>query len=221
VIVVAGGRAAADLPEGTPRGDQPATSAVSEELVTAARAGDRAAISRVVEAVRPSIARYCRARLDRAAWPTLSADDVTQEVCVALLAALPRYRYEGAAFMAFVYGIAAHKLADARGARARTRCEPVVQVPDAVDPRADPEQYVLRAELSVRLNALLAYLPDVQRQILLLRVAFGVSTAETGTALGMTPGAVRVAQHRALTHLRAVVVHGRPGASRRGPRPTG
>jgi RNA polymerase sigma factor (sigma-70 family) len=45
-------------------------------------------------------------------------------------------------------------------------------------------------------------LPPAQREIVILRVALGMSTEETAVALGMTPGAVRVAQHRALIKLR-------------------
>jgi len=45
-------------------------------------------------------------------------------------------------------------------------------------------------------------LPSNLRELLLLRVAVGLSAEETGRALGMTPGAVRVAQHRALARLR-------------------
>ena len=37
---------------------------------------------------------------------------------------------------------------------------------------------------------------------MIMIVALGMSTEETAVALGMTPGAVRVAQHRALTKLR-------------------
>jgi RNA polymerase sigma-70 factor (ECF subfamily) len=39
--------------------------------------------------------------------------------------------------------------------------------------------------------------------MLVLRVILGFSAAETGQALGATPSAVRVAQHRALARLRA------------------
>ncbi|HEY1625210.1 MAG TPA: sigma factor-like helix-turn-helix DNA-binding protein, partial [Streptosporangiaceae bacterium] len=38
--------------------------------------------------------------------------------------------------------------------------------------------------------------------LLLLRVVTGLSAEETGYVLDMTPGAVRVAQHRALARLR-------------------
>jgi RNA polymerase sigma-70 factor, ECF subfamily len=40
---------------------------------------------------------------------------------------------------------------------------------------------------------------------LTLRVAVGMSTEETAAALGMSSGAVRVAQHRALTKLRELL----------------
>ena len=54
---------------------------------------------------------------------------------------------------------------------------------------------------------LLDRLPEKLREILRLRVVAGMSAEETGRALGMTPGAVRVAQHRALNTLRGFVGH--------------
>ena len=56
-----------------------------------------------------------------------------------------------------------------------------------------------------RVRALLAQLPAQQHRLLVLRVLTGMSAEETGEALGMSPGAVRVAQHRALARLRAIV----------------
>ena len=52
---------------------------------------------------------------------------------------------------------------------------------------------------------MMATLPPAQREILTLRVALGMSTEETAAAMGMSVGAVRVAQHRALTKLRSMV----------------
>ena len=43
---------------------------------------------------------------------------------------------------------------------------------------------------------------DKQREIVVLRVVVGLSAEETAEAVGSTPGAVRVAQHRALARLR-------------------
>ena len=42
----------------------------------------------------------------------------------------------------------------------------------------------------------------------MLRVIVGMSAEETGRALGMSAGAVRVAQHRALAKLRGVASRG-------------
>ena len=52
------------------------------------------------------------------------------------------------------------------------------------------------------LGELLRLLPEKQREILVLRVVVGLSAEETAEAVGSTPGAVRVAQHRALGRLR-------------------
>jgi RNA polymerase sigma-70 factor (ECF subfamily) len=66
-----------------------------------------------------------------------------------------------------------------------------------------PEERVVQAGDVQLAQALLDRLPESLRELLLLRVAVGLSAEETGRALGMTPGAVRVAQHRALARLRA------------------
>jgi RNA polymerase sigma-70 factor (ECF subfamily) len=170
--------------------------------VVAAMQGDRAAVERLLRVVRPLAVRYCRARIGRQERSFASADDAAQEVCLAVLKSLPSYRDQGRPFLAFVYGIASHKVADAHRASARNRSEPVADVPDVVETGAGPEQHALRGELSREMDELLKVLPEKQREILLLRIVVGLSAEETATALGSTPGAVRVAQHRALTKLR-------------------
>ena len=74
--------------------------------------------------IRPLVARYCRGRLGPVDRSFLSADDVAQEVCLAVLTALPNYRVQGKPFLAFVYGIAAHKVIDAHRAVSRGRSRP-------------------------------------------------------------------------------------------------
>ena len=184
------------------------TTDVPDELVTAAMAGDRNAVGRVLTIIRPLVVRYCRARLGAPDRSSASADDVAQEVCLAVLTALPGYRVQGKPFLAFVYGIAAHKVIDAHRASARNRSEPVADVPDSVEAADGPEQRALRVELSGEMGRLLDQLPDKQREILVLRVVVGLSAEETAEAVGSTPGAVRVAQHRALARLRKTMPEG-------------
>jgi len=173
--------------------------------VALAIGGDRAAVERLLGAIRPLVVRYCRARIGRQERSFASADDVAQEVCLGVLTALPSYRDQGRPFLAFVYGIAAHKVADAHRASARNRSEPVPDVPDGPETEAGPEQRAMRGELSREMASLLKVLPDKQREILLLRIVVGLSAEETADAVGSTPGAVRVAQHRALSRLRKVL----------------
>ena len=91
-----------------------------DAVVAEAVAGNRDALREVLETIRPIIVRYCRARVGTAERSGLSADDVAQEVCLAAITALPRYKDQGRPFLAFVYGIAAHKVADAHRAPGAT-----------------------------------------------------------------------------------------------------
>lgn len=171
-------------------------------VVLSAVSGERRAVDRLLALIRPLVVRYCRARVGRQERSFASADDVAQEVCLAVLTALPTYQDQGRPFLAFVYGIAAHKVADAHRAAARNRAEPVAEVPDSPEPDAGPEQRAMREELSTRMADLLRVLPAKQREILVLRVMVGMSAEETAVMVGSTPGAVRVSQHRALARLR-------------------
>ncbi|MBS1692307.1 MAG: sigma-70 family RNA polymerase sigma factor [Actinobacteria bacterium] len=177
-----------------------------DAVVAEAVAGSRDALREVLETIRPIVVRYCRARIGTAERSGLSADDIAQEVCLAAITALPRYRDQGRPFLAFVYGIAAHKVADAHRAAGRNRADPTDSVPERFSVEAGPEQLAVEAEASARMNKLLQILPEKQREILILRVVVGMSAEETAEAVGSTAGAVRVAQHRALARLKAEII---------------
>src|SRR3954468_1271005 len=123
--------------------------------VGAAVEGDPRAIDRVLASIRPLVVRYCRARVGRQERTFASADDVAQEVCLAVLTALPSYRDQGRPFLAFVYGIASHKVADAHRSAARNRAEPVEEVPDTQDLADGPEAQLMQAEFADKMTHLL------------------------------------------------------------------
>ena len=175
------------------------------ELVRLAVRGHPGATEALLERIRPMVVRYCRARLGRITGHYYVADDVAQEVCLAVLAALPRYRDMGRPFASFVFGIASHKVADAVRNASRLAV-PYEDLPDGPDERPGPEETVVACIEAERTRALLAQLPHHLRELLILRVVTGLSAEETGNVLGMSAGAVRVAQHRALARLRALAV---------------
>jgi RNA polymerase sigma-70 factor (ECF subfamily) len=176
-----------------------------DAVVAHAVAGDRNALREVLETIRPIVVRYCRARVATFERSGLSADDVAQEVCLAAVMALPRYRDRGRPFLAFVYGIAANKVADARRAAGRDHSYPTESIPERRSSDPGPEQAAIDADSITRMSELLAILPDKQREILILRVVVGLSAEETAAAVGSTAGAVRVAQHRALARLKSAI----------------
>jgi RNA polymerase sigma-70 factor, ECF subfamily len=191
----------AETPQSRPWSPEYATPGQHDpELHTQAAQGRQDAIEALLAQLRPAIVRYVRARLARTG--SQDEDDVAQEVCLALLSALPSYQDLGRPFTAFVFGIAAHKVADAVRGAARSPL-PVPVVPELPDRCLGPEEIVV-AGVDARLaRILLASLPASQRRLLLLRVVAGLSAEDTGYVLDMSPGAVRVAQHRALARLRA------------------
>jgi RNA polymerase sigma-70 factor (ECF subfamily) len=177
-----------------------------DAVVAEAMTGDRDALREVLATIRPIVVRYCRARVGAFERSGLSADDVAQEVCLAAVMALPRYRDRGRPFLAFVYGIAAHKVADAYRAASRDPSYPTETIPERRSAEPGPEQAAIDADSVARMSELLDVLPDKQREVLILRVVVGLSAEETAEAVGSTAGAVRVAQHRALSRLKSAIV---------------
>jgi RNA polymerase sigma-70 factor, ECF subfamily len=175
------------------------------DLTEMAMRGQPAALDTLLRQIRPMVVRYCRARLGRISGHYHAADDVAQEVCIAILSALPRYQDMGRPFASFVFGIASHKVADAKRVAAR-QAIPTEDLPDGPDDRPGPEETAVAYIEAEHARALLARLPAHQRELLVLRVLSGMSAEETGRALGMSAGAVRVAQHRALARLRAMAL---------------
>jgi RNA polymerase sigma-70 factor, ECF subfamily len=172
-------------------------------LAERAVSGDEPARDVLLAQVRVIVHRYCRARLARLPGGQHAADDVAQEVCLGVLSALPGYEDRGRPFEAFVFGIAAHKVADAQRQAMRVPV-PIDHLPDVADIGPGPADQVVKADEAAKARDLLDLLPAAQRELLVLRVAVGLSAEETGAVLDMTAGAVRVAQHRALARLRVL-----------------
>jgi RNA polymerase sigma-70 factor (ECF subfamily) len=158
-------------------------------VVDRARGGDRDAFGALYVEYRSRIYSLARFSLPHAA-----AEDAVAETFVRAWAALPRYRHTGAPFVAWLYGIARHVVADALRAGAR------------VEPCAEPERGSVDGwaghDDRVVLGAALARLLAEQRAVIELKFMAGLSNEEVGAALGKSPGAVNAQQWRALSALR-------------------
>jgi RNA polymerase sigma-70 factor, ECF subfamily len=172
-----------------------------DELARRAADGHKLSLEQLLHQVRPLVVRYCRARIGVTVGMA-TPDDVAQDVLLALYNALERWRPGETRVMAFVYGIASNKVVDAFRAAGRNRSVPTDTLPDAADAAAGPETIAVLGTQIAELRHLLDQLPEHHREVLVLRIALGLSAEETARTVDSTAGAVRVTQHRALTKLR-------------------
>ena len=129
------------------------------------------------------------------------AEDATERTFLAALAALPSFRDEGSTFRAWLFRIAHNTVVNAHRTRARRRWQPFPDGFERAAPDADPAGLVARADEVREVLRALETLPEERRQVVLLRFADGLTSAEIGEVLGRSPGAVRVLLHRALRDL--------------------
>lgn len=176
-----------------------------DELAARAATGDRSAVEQLGVHLDPMLHRYCRARIGRANGGYEAADDVAQEAYVGVCTALPGWLDKNYPFKMLAYRIASNKVADYYRRRTAHRSVPIDGVPEQRSGEPSPEKATLDRELADHAQGLLNGLSSLQRDVLILRVMEGISTAETARIVGSTPGSVRITQHRALAKLRSAL----------------
>lgn len=107
---------------------------------------------------------------------------------------------------AWLWCVARNKVTDHHRKRVRRQGLSLELVPEEVyEPdRETPETVLMRKEEYARLHANIQRLPAVQREIVHLRFAMGLRSAEIATILQKSEGAVRVTLSRALKLLRKI-----------------
>lgn len=159
---------------------------------------DPAVFGVLYERYRPRIYGYVRARM----MTREDASDLTQQIFVKALEALPGYESRGLPFAAWLFRIARNMLIDRH--RRQTIDVPWDFLPEALHPASgwDPERYALRAEDVDRLRFLLSHLQAEKRELILLRFVAGLTTREIAAIVGKREGAVRKQIERTLSTLK-------------------
>ena len=154
--------------------------AIGEEArdVDLARAGDRLAFARLFERFAPMVHGVLLARAPRS-----DVDDLMQDVFMVAMQRLSSLR-SASALGPWLAALARHRAAD------HHRKGPMlVEVRDEIastDCRAEANQVL----------AIIRTLPEAYRETLVLRLVEGLSSAEIGEQVGLTPESVRVNVHR-------------------------
>lgn len=157
------------------------------ELVAAARA-DPQAFAALYARFALRVYRYVRAHV-----PTDDeAADLTQQVFLRALDALPAYRERGAPFAAWLFQIARRAAIDT--ARRRRPTVAWEALPETLHPAADggdPEAAALHNEALARLRGLVAQVDAEKRELLALRFAGQLTAPEIAAVVGKSPEAVK------------------------------
>ena len=168
-----------------------------QELVLSAQRGDRDAFAQLYESNVERVYRYLLVRLAEPA----DAEDVTAEVFIHAMRALPSYRSRGIPLIAWLFRIAHNQAVNHMKKRARRKETPLIETVAAYD---GPEEEVVEVARFGDVVRAMGALTDLQRQVLNLRFAAQLSISEAARVMNRKEGAVKFLQYSALRTLRRV-----------------
>jgi RNA polymerase sigma-70 factor (ECF subfamily) len=166
-----------------------------QNLIERAQQGDDEAVAGLYRRHVRSIIRYIAYRISDEA----AVEDLTAEVFLRMIEGLPQYRVTGAPFEAWLYRIAAARIADFYREHQRRTEEALT---DALGDGHTPLELGLqqREELE-ELRSALCQLSEEHQTILILRFVERKSHEDVAQILNKSVRAIATAQHRALKKL--------------------
>ena len=186
-------------------GDNPVLALDQEVRWIAAAQVDPAAFEPLYLLYRARIYHYLRTRIASEE----DAADLTQQVFLQALAALPRYRPRGSPFVVWLFRIARHAAINLSSRS--PGCVSWDALPETMYPveaaEQDPEALVMRQEMTGHLKALLASLDPEKRELLALRFAAGLNSSQISALVGKKPEAVKKQISRLLQSLKEQYQH--------------
>lgn len=160
-----------------------------------ARAGDADAWEALYRHAYPRLFAYARRRL---ATPD-EAEDAVSETMIRAFDRVADFRWRGGGFEAWLFVICRNIVYEVN----RRHGRPLPSADPALEPL--PEEWVLANEEAAGVRAAFSRLSAEEREVLELRVVGGLGAKQVGRLMGKRAGAVRMAQSRALAHLREMI----------------
>lgn len=176
-----------------------------ETVLAAAQHDSETAFAELWHDANPALLRYLRVLVSDA------ADDVAAETWVQVVRGLPTFRGNEQNWRAWLFTTARRRAADRARRLARRPTMSLEVLPDLATAELpdlqSPDAATLALEnLDTRAAlALVARLPPLQAEVIMLRVVAGLDVDTTASMVGRSPGAVRVAAHRGLRRLAALL----------------
>jgi RNA polymerase sigma-70 factor, ECF subfamily len=170
-------------------------------LMRASNAGDTAAYERFLRAILPALRSFARGAVARTG-SNVEAEDVVQDTLIAIH--LKRHTWiESEPIGPWMRAIARHKLIDALRRRGRHVRIPIEEIEDVLPAEGAATDYA-RHDIERHLHRL----SQRQRAVIQAIALDGRSIRQTAESLQMSEGAVRVALHRGIAAMAAIVRQG-------------
>ncbi|MCX6013039.1 MAG: sigma-70 family RNA polymerase sigma factor [Chloroflexi bacterium] len=166
-----------------------------KDLVEKAVKGDMASFAGLYELYFDRIYRYIIVRI----WNKSEAEDLTEQVFINAIESIGSFKWKGKPFSAWLFRIAHNLLIDYHRKKNKNQEQQLEESIVASGP--GPE---LMAELNIsmeQLSAAILKLTDLQKQVVSLRFAGGLSITETAAVMGKNENAVKALQHSAVEAL--------------------
>lgn len=165
-------------------------------LIERAQKNDPDAFAQIYEEHFDKIYRYVFLRVRT----QMEAEDLTQQVFLNALQSISSYKWKGVPFTSWLFRIAHNQVIDYHRKASKLHMT-TLEVPIA---NTDPDPMdIVEKEMDIdRVKEAMAGLTDLQREVISLRFAGELSTAETAKIMEKKEGAVKALQHSALAALK-------------------
>ena len=181
-----------------------------EDIVRQAQAGESSAFGRLYEMYYDQILRYVAFKCGN----QLEAEDLTGEVFLKMIESIDKFKFKGFPFTSWLYRIAHNTVIDNFRRKGRRPTVPLDEM--IADTTAGDSDLERHAEISWTMREVVRAmedLTDLQREVITLRFAGGLSVAETASAVGKKENAVKALQHAGIRKLRQIMNPPQPVAS--------
>ena len=173
-----------------------------ETLVQRAQNGDAASFAGLYERFHDKIYRYVYFKTGN----SNDAEDITTDVFLRMLESINSFRWKGHPFSSWLFRIAHNLIIDHFRKRSRQKNTPLKETGEL----ASASSYELEADLDIKLSVGQVYLAmedltDLQKEVMSLRFAAGLSVRETAEAVGKRENAIKALQHAAIKKLRILL----------------
>ena len=172
---------------------------ISSDVIIKARLGDRSAVTTIYRHFNLRVFRYLYYRVN----DLQTAEDLTSEVFLHMIKALPNYRQQGVPFQAWLYRIARNLVIDHNRKNGRFS---QVQLPENLVAGNPDPLHAAEHQLTVeRLRLALAKLNQEQREVIILRFIACLPISDTAMVIRKSNDAVKGLQRRGLQNLRKIL----------------